>query len=84
MKKAYNAPELFFEEYELCTTIAGGCGNPIYQDKITSGSYTTCNVEVENMGYVFIDESNNCNIGPDYLEGVCYEAFASYETIFNS
>lgn len=84
MKKTYNAPELFFEEYELCTTIAGNCGNKLYQDAIRSGSYTTCTVEVEGIGNVFLDASIGCNISPDYLEGVCYESFSTSQTLFNS
>lgn len=89
MKKTYKAPELFFEEYELSTSIAGNCGYKLYQDKVYSGSYQTCRVEFGGEDFVFTTEANGCTISPDYAWGeegstVCYEAYSTSMMLFNS
>jgi len=87
MKKTYNAPELYYEEYELCTSIAGNCGNKLFQDKITSNSYLDCTVEMGRPGQVLFVEDNTlgCTVTPTEEDGyLCYQSFSTNDMIFNS
>lgn len=86
MKKTYNAPELFFEEYELCTSIAANCGNKLYQDKITSNSTLTCTVEGGRPGqFFFVTTNTSCTTVPVEEDGIlCYQSFSTNDMLFNS
>lgn len=84
MKKTYNAPELLFEEYELSTSIAGNCGNKLYQDAIRAGSWTTCSVDMGDGDFLFVNGKNDCNMDPYEDATICYENFATDKMLFNS
>ena len=89
MKKKYNAPELYFEEYELSTSIAGNCGNKLYQDMIHATDYQSCKVDFGGDEFVFTASTNGCTISPEFAWGeegstVCYESHSTSMMLFNS
>lgn len=50
MKKAYNKPEIIFEDFSLSTNIAGDC------DVIdgVNAAYGSCGIELPGIGIVFV------------------------------
>ncbi len=85
MKRKYEKPALYFEEYELSSSIAGNCGNKMYQDKIYAGSYTTCKVDAGGGDFLFVDQYMGCNILPeDNGLPYCYQVPSTNEMLFNS
>lgn len=85
MKRRYEKPALYFEEYELSSSIAGNCGNKLFQDKINSGSYTTCTVDAGGGDFLFLDPYRGCNTDPG-ADGklYCYQVPSTNEMLFNS
>lgn len=83
MKRTYTKPELFYEEYELTEAIAGNCGNKLYLDKVNSGSYLSCTVDMGGGDFLFMSPPS-CNTDPADIGGICYEAYAENEMLFNS
>ncbi len=61
MKRKYEKPALYFEEYELSSSIAGNCGNKLFQDKIYAGNYTSCKVDAGGGDFLFLDSFIGCN-----------------------
>ena len=55
MKRKYEKPALYFEEYELSSSIAGNCGNKLFQDKIYAGNYLNCKVDAGGGDFLFLD-----------------------------
>lgn len=87
MKKVYTAPELYYEEYEINTSIAGGCGHPLYADSINSGNADSCTYSIYPGTTVFSDKNISCDIqiyGDDNVENICYQHATPNELIFNS
>ena len=84
MKRKYEKPALYFEEYELSSSIAGNCGNKLFQDKIYAGNYETCKVDAGGGDFLFLDSSFcNTNPGADG-ELYCYQVPSTNEMLFNS
>ena len=84
MKRKYEKPALYFEEYELSSSIAGNCGNKLFQDKIYAGDYETCKVDAGGGDFLFLDASFcNTNPGADG-ELYCYQVPSTNEMLFNS
>lgn len=86
MKRQYNKPELFFEEYELTEAIASNCGNEAYRGYTNYNTYHTCSVDMgTGEDFLFITGNNRCNTLPggedDYF---CYESFGNQAMVFNS
>ena len=84
MKKVYVKPEIVFEDFSLCASIAAGCelDTPL-------PSYE------ENCGYpiggdrspytVFVSESTCTHPEPEgFYNGFCYHAPYDYNNVFNS
>ena len=85
MKKLYTAPELYFEEYEINTSIAGGCGHPLYADTINSGNVDTCTYEIYDGFQVFSNMNISCEDTPaDGQYNICYQVAPPNDLIFNS
>lgn len=85
MKKLYTAPELYFEEYEINTSIAGGCGHPLYADSINSGDVDHCTYDIYAGTTVFSGMNGSCEIHPaDGEYNICYQVATPNELIFNS
>lgn len=86
MKKAYNKPEIMFENFTLNTSIAGDCGCDIGPAK---GS---CGVEIRGGETVFVTSLGGCSTGPQTVDGtgeavyndsICYHTFNG-NNVFNS
>ena len=85
MKRNYEKPALYFEEYELSSSIAGNCGNKLFQDKIYAGNYTSCKVDAGGGDFLFLDSAIGCNTDPG-ADGklYCYQVPSTNEMLFNS
>lgn len=86
MKKAYNAPEILFEDFALSDSIAGTCegivGNP---------SKGTCALQGTGGINVFNEGVHGCDFKPEDMGGVkdewdgfCYHVPVEYNNLFNS
>lgn len=85
MKRSYEKPALYFEEYELSSSIAGNCGNKLYQDTIYAVSYTTCKVDASDGDFLFLDTAIGCNTSPGADGSLyCYQVPSTNEMLFNS
>lgn len=85
MKRSYEKPALYFEEYELSSSIAGNCGNKLYQDTIYAVSYTTCKVDASGGDFLFLDTAIGCNTSPGADGSLyCYQVPSTNEMLFNS
>lgn len=85
MKKAYVKPELFCEEYELSTAIAGNCGTGFSAFNVNSGDPYSCSYTIRNKT-VFLNEGI-CSIIPetDGADGTfCYQQPEDYSRAFSS
>lgn len=75
MKKAYVKPELYFENFELSSSIATGCGNAI------NHQIGACKKGLGDFAdFVFID---NCQVNPDQA-GLCYHNPTDATNLFTS
>lgn len=83
MKRQYNKPELFFEEYELTEAIASNCGNEEFRDCTNYNNYRTCTVDM-GVGFMFVDQTHGCDIEPFEGDSFCYEHFGNQMMVFNS
>lgn len=85
MKRKYEKPALYFEEYELSSSIAGNCGNKLFQDKIYAGNYMNCKVDAGGGDFLFLDSAIGCNTNPG-ADGdlYCYQVPSTNEMLFNS
>ena len=85
MKKAYAAPEIMFEDFSLCSSIAVGC--EIIVDGKSGG---TCGYAYEGGGgrTLFTEAMGNsiCNraIDDDESNGFCYHVPTQANNLFNS
>lgn len=87
MRKIYNKPEMFYEEYELSTAIAGNCsmadGQPLPIDdgaiNYNSGDVCTYNV----MGLELFS-SGNCADADQVGDMFCYQQPDGSTGVFNS
>ncbi len=77
MKKAYTKPELYFENFELSTSIAVQCGKPIHY------AAGTCKDGLGGYADVIFLEDKSCSSTPDDF-GFCYHNPTDTEKIFNS
>lgn len=75
MKKSYVKPQLYFENFQLSTSIAAGCGFA------TNHAKGDCNY-IPNVGTVF-SQNPTCLIVPDE-SGVCYQISVDGQKVFTS
>lgn len=81
MKKKYQRPELYYESFALCSTIAAGC------EGIANFAENACTVTLRGDGYelVLFNSNTVCLDSPpnadDYL---CYHAPTENNNIFSS
>lgn len=85
MKKAYTKPELFCEEYELSTAIAGNCSASLHAYNVTYASAQTCGYKM-GPDTIFLAEPY-CDSIPDF-EGAdgtfCYQQPTPSSIMFSS
>lgn len=81
MKKAYVKPEVYFESFELSTSIAAGC------EYRTNHAINVCTYELTGGRNVFVNESTNCHDaqapGGSY-GAVCYQIPSDQSNLFTS
>ena len=90
MKKPYEKPVIFFENFSLSTNIAAGCD---YKANLSPNS---CGYEVRGGRVVFINETTGCTLKApydssfqDYVYGsannsICYHVPIETNNLFNS
>ena len=87
MKKQYTAPEIFFEDFTLSQSIAGGC-----ESIVNNASKGNCAVLGSGNIGVFTDGINGCDYDPkdlpggkeDQWNGFCYHVPTDANNLFNS
>lgn len=75
MKKSYVKPQLYFENFQLSTSIAAGCGFA------TNHAKDDCNY-IPGVGTVFLD-SSTCAYTPEDA-GLCYQTVVDSSRVFTS
>ena len=79
MKKQYVKPAMFSEAFDICDSIAAGCG-------IAVGSTEhDCSYLVPGTGYIFITGVGGpCIFTPGDNDGVCYHIPTDETKLFDS
>lgn len=81
MKKTYVKPEVYFESFELSTSIATGC------EYKTQHAINDCTYKITGGRNVFVDETTNCNdlkVPGGTYGSVCYQVPAEASNLFTS
>lgn len=82
MKKSYSQPNILFEAFSLCSSVAAGCAK-----KITTQYNGDCAVPYGDKN-VFTSDVNACEVkvadGSPMFNGLCYHVPIDMNTIFNS
>ena len=81
MKKTYEKPEVYFESFELSTSIAASCANPIH-----NMARDICGLEIPDVGAIFLNGIQGCK---DYkvndgAYNFCYHNPTDQTNLFNS
>ena len=82
MKKVYKKPVLYFENFELSTSIATGCGHPIHNQ-----SKDVCGLDMGGGIIVFLNGISGCTgyqLDNDNYNGLCYHNPSDTQNLFNS
>lgn len=81
MKKAYVKPELYFENFELSTSIAAGC-----EQLIKNSTRGSCALILDSRRHVFLDGVADCTTKQvDGENGyACYHVPVTTNNLFNS
>lgn len=77
MKKQYVKPELYFENFELNTTVATGCSI------IVNHAVTECTIDIPGIGTIFINESCMTKDVADN-DKICYHVPFDSNKLFSS
>lgn len=88
MKKAYSKPELFCEDYELSTAIAGNCTAALHAAYTNQSSYHSCSYQI-GFDFLFVESSDVCDTyisdGESWAgETICYQALSDAAFAFSS
>lgn len=81
MKKTYVKPEVYFESFELSTSIATGC------EYKTDHAMNQCVYDIAGGRNVFVDENTNCKdvkVPGGSYGSVCYHVPAETSNLFTS
>ena len=82
MKKAYSAPDILYESFSLCASIAAGC-----EIKISTQTSEVCGMLL-GPAVVFTDKVIGCDTkvedGSPLMNGICYHVPIDRMTLFNS
>ena len=82
MKKNYSKPDILFESFSLCSSIAAGCARPI-----RTQAEMQCALMAGNRA-IFTDAVNACMFkvmdGSAQFDGICYHIPTEYTNLFNS
>ena len=83
MRKAYQKPEIMFEDFSLSTNIAGDCEGEFVKNPVRG----SCGVPLNDGTTVFVDRDTGCDIemGQNYVhDGLCYHVPYESGNLFNS
>lgn len=88
MKKAYTKPELFCEDYELSTAIAGNCSAALHAAYTNQSNYTSCSYQI-GFDFLFVKDNGECdtyiNDGGSWAgDTICYQVPTAAEFAFSS
>jgi hypothetical protein len=81
MKKTYEKPEVYFESFELSTSIATGC------EYKTNHAMNICTYDLGSLGNVFVDSTTNCNdikAQGGKWQNICYHLPSDQSNLFTS
>ena len=82
MKKSYSQPDIVFESFSLCSSIAAGCGV-----KVGVMNNGDCGLPYGNR-VVFLENVNGCiwkiQDGSKEFNGLCYHVPIDALSLFNS
>lgn len=87
MKKAYESPDIFFEDFSLSSSIALNC-----ERIVGNATQGTCALLGSGGVAVFTDAISACDFTPESLgqpgndkwDGFCYHVPTEYNNLFNS
>lgn len=80
MKKRYQKPEVYFEDFELSGNIASSCATKV--DGPTNG---TCGLNIPGVGVVFLSAETGCKYtASDGEYSYCYHVPIDAQKLFNS
>ena len=82
MKKTYVKPEVYFESFELNTSIATGCSAGYDHSNTSFGDPRSC-VLYYGSDTVFVAENAACNPFLD-LDNFCYHVPSTNDRVFSS
>lgn len=77
MKKQYVKPELYFENFELSTTVATGCSIIVNQ------ADTNCTIDIPGIGKIFITDPCMTTEVADN-DKICYHVLFDSNKLFSS
>lgn len=83
MKKAYRKPLLIVERFTLSQTIAHNCGDNLDFGMANYATKETCGWKIAEGMIIFMDDKN-CTHLTEYFAGICYNAPAGGQSVFNS
>lgn len=79
MKKQYVKPAMFSETFDICDSIAAGCGIAV------GSTENVCGYSVPGVGYIFITGvGGQCMFTPGDGDGVCYHIPTAETKLFDS
>ena len=80
MKKAYSKPEIYFDSFELSSSIAAGCE---YKANFAAGA---CALADPAFGNVYLDGISGCAVTQvdGAYNGICYHVPSDNTNLFSS
>lgn len=83
MKKKYSQPDIIYDEFSLCTSIAAGC-----EVQTNTPSWNQCGFVFDDA-IVYTDDVHGCKFGgititDGGLDGICYHVPTDDNNLFNS
>ena len=79
MKKAYVKPQVYFEDFRLSTSIAGGCA------WMANSAENSCTVTVPGTQETYIADLNTCTFTvPAENDRFCYHVPMDNKNVFSS
>lgn len=83
MKKPYVKPEVYFESFELSTSIATGCSAGYNHSNTTFGDANHCYL-IYGTDNVFLETTTGCTLTDSDENLFCYHVPAANDKIFSS
>lgn len=81
MKKAYKAPELYYESFQLAQNISAGC------EGIANFNDNGCSIDVNDVGVtlnIYTQPGICVFTGPGFEDRICYHAPSEMNNAFSS